>query len=287
MELFEINPFIRFFKTIPRPRSNTRSDAESVRTYDCRLFYILSGECRFQIHERLYSLSENGILYIPSGTPYRLSYESISPLTALIVNFDFDQAHRTRESVMKPEFLQSFDETKWIRVPNVLAFSEPISIANAQRLRQRLIDAEKEIASSNHHCKEVASSILRLVLLDMLRIKNCEHNTEETLSQRIKNYLNRHYAEEITAEILGQRFGYHPYHLNRVFKKHVGTTVRQYLIDQRIRAAKSMLHSTELTVEEISSAVGISGQAYFSYCFKKCVGISPSEYRAKKGIYYL
>ena len=44
---------------------------------------------------------------------------------------------------------------------------------------------------------------------------------------------------------------------------------------------------TELSVGEIAAEVGISDQAYFSYCFKKSVGISPMEYRSKKGIRYL
>lgn len=287
MEIYEINPFVRYCKRIPRPRTSPKSNAEFVRTYDSRLFFILSGEGDFTVADKRYHVTENSMLYIPSGMRYQLSYDIEAPIISIIVNFDFDQSRRDLAKDMKPEFPENFDEEKWVRVPQNFAFSEPIFMERFPVLLPLLTDMEKEAASGNAYSKEYASALLRAVLIEILRGKDLETGTEESLSRQIKNYLNRHYDEDLSAETLGQQFGYHPYHLNRVFKKHVGITLHRYLTDQRIRAAKTMLHSTELTIEEIASAVGISGQTYFSYCFKKSTGISPSEYRQKKGIRYL
>ncbi len=287
MELYTINPFIRYCQTIPRPRSHTQREDRPVCTYDCRLFYILSGECIFEVNETKLSLAESSLLYIPSGTPYKLSYEATSPLVTLIVNFDFDQTARDRPKDMKPVFPQDFDVERQIRAPESGPFSKPILIKDFPALHPLLSETEREFLSGSLYKKEYASSQIRQVLISILREQEFHTNAEETLSHRIKNYIKQNYSKEITAASLGQQFGYHPYHLNRIFKKYIGTTLHQYHIQCRIHAAKTMLRSTDLTIEEISEAVGISEQAHFSYCFKKEVGLSPTEYRTKKGIRYL
>lgn len=282
MEMFEINPHIRYCKKIPKPNGSSL-----VRTYDCRIFFLLSGACTFTVEDRIYPLKESALLYIPSGVPYRLNYETTDPIELLIINFDFDQSYRHIQKPLQTQASEKFNEADWIRVPPGLPFFEPICIENFSKVQSLLSETEKENACDDLFGKMYASALLRQILLEILRGKDQKSNTEESLSQQIKQYLNRHYTEEINAESLGIRFGYHPYHLNRVFKKQFGTTLRQYLIEQRICAAKGLLLGTELTVGEIASAVGISDQAYFSYCFKKCVGIAPTEYRNKKGIRYL
>ncbi|MBQ9759824.1 MAG: helix-turn-helix transcriptional regulator [Clostridia bacterium] len=282
MEIFEINPHIRYCRKLPKPNSS-----RLVRTYDCRIFFLLSGTCTFKIEERAYPLRENTLLYIPSGVPYRFDYKSTAPIELLIMNFDFDREHQHLQSPLQTQTPKSFDESNWIRVPSGLSFSEPICIENLSSVHPLLSETEKEYNRGDFLGKELASALLRQCLLEILRGKDQKANSEEVLTQRLKQYLTRHYTEEVSAEALGIRFGYHPYHLNRIFKKQTGTTLRQYLIEQRIHAAKSLLLGTELTVGEIAVEIGIADPAYFSYCFKKYVGISPTDYRGQKDIHYL
>ena len=283
MEVFEINPHIRYCQKLTKPHG-----AHEVCACDCRIFYLLSGVCVFTVEDHAYSLKGNDLIYIPSGVPYRLDWdEKAAPIEMLSVNFDFDQGHRHLNKPLQTRPPQELDDAEWIRVPEGLPWGSPICIGNFTDVQTLLFETEKEIARGNIFGREYASSLLRQVLLEILRGKDRIANTEESLSQRIRQYLNRHYAEDVTAEVLGVRFGYHPYHLNRIFKKQIGTTLRRYLIDQRIRAAKNLLLVTELSVGEVAAAVGIPEQAYFSYCFKKCVGTSPREYREQKGIRYL
>ena len=282
MELFEINPHVRYCKTITRPHG-----ASVVRAYDCRIFYLLSGRCSFTASDSAYLLGENDLLYLPAGIAYSLEYDTSAPIELLSVNFDFDQSHRHLQSPLQTQPPQSFVEDELIRVPSALPFLSPICLKHFSRVQSLLSETEKEIARGSLYAREYASALLRQILLEILRGRDRKRDTEDHLSQAIKQYLNRHYTEDITAESLGVRFGYHPYHLNRIFKKQIGTTLRQYLIEERIRAAKNLLLVTELSIGEIAASVGIPEQAYFSYCFKKCVGIPPSEYRSRKGVRYL
>ena len=282
MELYEINPNIRYCEKITKPHG-----ARPVVAYDSRIFYLLSGTCTFTIAGEAMLLSESDLLYIPSGCPYRLEYDVDAPIELIIINFDFDQSHRDIRKPLATHSEDDFSIEKLIAVPEDLPFRSPIRIESFTAVQTLLLEAEKETARGGLFGREYASTLLRQILLEILRGKDQKANSEELLSERIRQYLNRHYTEDITAESLGVRFGYHPYHLNRIFKRHVGTTLRQYLIEQRIRAAKNLLLVTDLSVGDVAAAVGIPEQAYFSYCFKKSIGISPSEYRNKKGVRYL
>ena len=58
-------------------------------------------------------------------------------------------------------------------------------------------------------------------------------------------------------------------------------TYVQYLMQLRMETAKELLRSTDLKAFEIAERVGFADPNYFSFSFKKQVGVSPKEYRAQ------
>ena len=70
-------------------------------------------------------------------------------------------------------------------------------------------------------------------------------------------------------------------YLCSVFKSEVGISITSYLNNLRIRKAATLIKEQALSLKEISAMVGIDDQLYFSRLFKKCMGISPSEYGKK------
>jgi len=62
------------------------------------------------------------------------------------------------------------------------------------------------------------------------------------------------------------------------FKRVVGTTFTEYVIDVRIDRAKELLQQHHLGCEEIAYTVGFQNYTYFYRCFKKRTGISPKTY---------
>ena len=69
-----------------------------------------------------------------------------------------------------------------------------------------------------------------------------------------------------------------------IFKKEVQLTFLQYLMQIRMEAAKELLRSTELKSFEIAERVGFAEPNYFSFCFKKHIGVSPKEYRKQSAL---
>lgn len=70
--------------------------------------------------------------------------------------------------------------------------------------------------------------------------------------------------------------------LTTLFKQYVGETLVDYLNEKKMRYAKRLLRTTELTTLEISEMVGYMSLSSLNHSFKKAYGITPSEYRKKK-----
>lgn len=67
--------------------------------------------------------------------------------------------------------------------------------------------------------------------------------------------------------------------LRHKFKAEVGVTPTVYLQSLRLRKAKQLLTTSNLTVKEARAAVGISSDSYFTHQFKRTFGNSPSHFR--------
>ena len=95
----------------------------------------------------------------------------------------------------------------------------------------------------------------------------------------VKEYLDEHYMEKIALDDMSEQFFINKFYLSKIFKETYGTTVNNYLISKRITRAKQLLRFTDMTVDEVSVAVGMGDANYFSRMFRKVEGISPREYR--------
>ena len=140
------------------------------------------------------------------------------------------------------------------------------------------------LASSSDYIRDMRINELLSSLLTLL-MEQSWHPESKTVSRKrlelveVKNYLDEHYAEKIALDELAEKYYINKYYLTKIFKETYGSTISNYLIAMRITKAKQLLRFTDMTVDEIGSAVGMSDANYFSRMFRKVEGISPREYR--------
>ncbi len=94
--------------------------------------------------------------------------------------------------------------------------------------------------------------------------------------------LEQEYSHDIKLDYLVQKLNVSKPKLIADFKKECGTTPMKYLSSIRIEKAKDLLFSTNYTIQQISSYVGIADANYFVKLFKSYVNMTPSEYRNQK-----
>lgn len=90
-----------------------------------------------------------------------------------------------------------------------------------------------------------------------------------------ENYSNPELSAKMVADYLGISTG----HLSHVFRKETDYTMQNYVLDCRMKAAKSLLKDYTYKVYEVAEMVGYNDLTYFGVSFKKYVGVSPKEYQ--------
>ena len=97
--------------------------------------------------------------------------------------------------------------------------------------------------------------------------------------QEIRSYLLTHYTEKITLAGLSAQFNLNQFYLQKQFKRYTGQSPTEYVIYLRLKHAKELMLTSQLSISEISYAVGIENTSHFTRQFKAQEGMTPQEFR--------
>ncbi|MBR4163282.1 MAG: helix-turn-helix transcriptional regulator [Solobacterium sp.] len=100
--------------------------------------------------------------------------------------------------------------------------------------------------------------------------------------EKAGQYMKTHITQPITIDDITAHTDISKYHLSHLFKQYTGKTIREYLIELRIRTAEELLETTNKSISEIASLLQFCDQSYFTYRFRKITGMTPNAYRKKK-----
>lgn len=99
------------------------------------------------------------------------------------------------------------------------------------------------------------------------------------LLRRVRDQIDRDYAQPLDVEALARGVGMSAGHLSRAFRAAYGESPYSYLMTRRIERAMALLRRGDLSVTEVCFAVGCSSLGTFSTRFTELVGMPPSAYR--------
>jgi len=101
---------------------------------------------------------------------------------------------------------------------------------------------------------------------------------------RIVERLAVEFAERLTLDELSREAGVHPVHLSRVFRKCVGEGIGEYVHRLRVRAACEQILEPEISIAEVSLALGFADQSHFTRAFRRVTGITPAAFRSQLAV---
>lgn len=104
-------------------------------------------------------------------------------------------------------------------------------------------------------------------------------STEPRVIGRLRRFVDEHMGEPIDRNRLAKASGVSVSLMHHLFRKNLGTTPMQFLLEQRLLRARHLLSCTSLSVKEISYRLGFEAPAHFSRRFKQSAGVSPKEFR--------
>jgi AraC-like DNA-binding protein len=106
-----------------------------------------------------------------------------------------------------------------------------------------------------------------------------QHLSDLALLRRVRDRIDREYAQPLDVEALARDAGMSAGHLSRQFRLAYGESPYSYLMTRRIERAMALLRRGDLSVTEVCLEVGCASLGTFSTRFTELVGVPPSVYR--------
>jgi two-component system response regulator YesN len=130
-----------------------------------------------------------------------------------------------------------------------------------------------------HSWDEAEAWVIELYRKSLRLRENIRPSKSYRLFLSAKTYIRENYHDpELSVEGVAQALFIDPSYLRKVFKKEARISAVDYITYTRMKEAKELLVTGQMKLSAIAEKLGYNDPNYFSKCFKKRFGISPSEF---------
>ncbi len=167
---------------------------------------------------------------------------------------------------------------------------KPVQSLKCTALLKSYIDEILEVHRLTTEESMRRNGYLNLLLAELIE-DNEKFNTktmpEHTYSGSVyvkhaMEYMEHHYREKIKINELAEYIGINRSYLTNMFKKTIGCSPQEYLVEFRMEKAKNLLKNTDMQINAVAEAVGYPDQLAFSKMFRLYTNMSPKAFRQTK-----
>ncbi len=181
---------------------------------------------------------------------------------------------------------------KFIALPTAQLIGTQLALLllqEAQDWEDEETQVKKGFSLERCHCiqegqtiQEIFAELRRLATEVSETINQRRETMQEGLVGQAVHFIEENYYQEgLSLSDVAQAVHVSPVYLSIMFKKERNINFSGFLTEVRMRKAMELLRGSDLKSYEVSERVGYSNPQYFSVCFKKYTGCSPSEFKNK------
>lgn len=141
------------------------------------------------------------------------------------------------------------------------------------------IMSDKQIVHIASQAVQTLSGLLRWIECIIQQLADAAPDDGENALKQAKKYILKHLAEDLTRADIAAAVYLSPDYLSHMFKAQTGSSLSDYIIEQRMEKAKKLLSTTRMPIHKIATEVGYNNIPYFSKLFKRLTGRTPNAYR--------
>jgi AraC-like DNA-binding protein len=241
-----------------------------------KLLIVLSGTGGYWIDGERYQLKSGDVVLIDSR---------------LIHRPEFEREYERVIIYISPEFLKTYssgdcDLTDCFSCPGQHILRLPPR--DRERFLGLIRGLEEELGSVEAGKDILSGGLLARALVEIYRLmQRGAFPTVQPLRPRdervtaMLQYIEAHLGEEITVEMLAERFFLSRYHMMRLFRENTGVTIHAYILDRRLMNARDMM-GQGMGATEACYKAGFNSYCTFCRAYNKRFGMSPTGRGDKK-----
>lgn len=244
--------------------------------------YIDKGEIEVTAGNKMFLLKKDEIIFHKPDEFHKIVFIGTVVPNVIIISFD------TKSRIMKffnNKIMHLTDDNKQLLAQllsfGMSAFTGPFDIP----FRSKLYKDKKAQAG----CEQKFKNLLELFLIDLINQNVSTAKSKRLLNpasksgaygaiNEITRFLEDNISKAITLDELSIIFKISKSTLKQVFRAYTGKPLIHYHTHLKIAEAKRLLREGKYSVTTISQMLGFNTIHYFSRCFKKYTGMSPTSY---------
>ena len=228
------------------------------------MFYVVGGQGQFKIGNQLIPVATNDLMIVNPNVEHTEVSLNARPLEYIVIGIEGLEFKNQNDSECGYSMLSLHNSAD-----NVLSY-----------LRSML----QEIETKQKGYELVCQDLLEILIIKVMRhadfslsVSTARQGSKECAV--VKRYMDSHFKENISLDMLADLVHINKYHLVHTFRKEHDITPISYLIERRIKESHYLLAETNHSLTQISQMLGFSSPSYFSQSFRRLSQMSPQEYR--------
>jgi len=225
---------------------------ERIQDFDY-LLYVHSGKGIFKIGNTSYSASMGDLFYCPPFIGNTIIAEETDPF--LLSGIEF----------AAPQYRNSLNRS--------------FSLLSHRFLIEAIQEMIQEYRYGKVGSDKICDALLTTLLENLQRMSQSSGFSRQDPAEEILDYIASNLHRPITHQELSQVFSYHKNSINRFIMRETGLSLKNYVIEMRIRKASELLKYSSKSIGEIGEFCGYNSAVFFSRQFREKTGMTPMQYR--------
>ena len=288
--LEQISPFIRYVNNY----APTWSYTEPQRVlFDYEFMYVVNGRSHILYDNQEYNLQKGDFFYFRPGIVNQMTVRAEDDFRTHCIHFDWTPPASEEDFSAEDIYIYPAGDEMYHKKVQFLSerpishpfdLNIPVHIKNTPAKTYELFSRCYYAYLKNDTISrmQLKSDFIAIIALLSAFAESgfVRENTvlHPSISHAVE-YIKQHYSSPLTVNQLAEECHLSEKYFGTLFKENLGKSMNQFLMEVRLDAAKELLIRTAFSIEEISYKVGFDTVYYFSNCFKKNTGMSPSVYR--------
>jgi AraC family transcriptional activator of pobA len=256
-------------------RNSKRNEPPNRWSYH-RIGLVTKGQGDIKTGMFSFKATNNTLVVVPSRViSSSASWTSDASGYVLLFNMDFFLENKFSHQIIGNKKMLTTAIQPYLHLTNEQA-------AEISRIFESILAEKKNKDTVNNEL--IAVKIVELLILGERLFEQEQHLVaNKPFIESIKRFvdlLDKYFSKEHSVQFYAKQLAMHPNNLNALIKKHTGLSAKESIRNRILLEIKHLLHSTKLSIKEISDQMGFKDPNYFNTFFKRAESLSPGNYRS-------